>query len=110
MKRNHRIWPFNTHSYFLIEWMVAQLIFHVGGSSTNRAMVIMREFYAFLIQYSLDERNILLRCCRLFFQFIVDCYATIEAWWLLYIKNHQSTLRVELNSDLQDAITARKNC
>ena len=81
----------------------------VGGSSSNRVMVTMREFYAFLIQYRLDEGNILLRCGRLFLQFIVDCYAAIEAWRLLYIKNHQSTLRAELYSGLQDAITAGEN-
>jgi len=71
-------------------------------------MATIREFYAFLIQYRLDEGNILLRCGRLFLQFIVDCYATIEAWRLLYIKNHQR-LRVELCSGLQDANTAGEN-
>ena len=35
----------------------------------------------------------------------MDCYAAIEAWRLLYIKNHHSTLRAELYSGLQDAIT-----
>jgi len=39
----------------------------------------------------------------------VDCYAAIEAWRLLYIKNHQSTLRAELYNGLQDAITASEN-
>ena len=39
----------------------------------------------------------------------MDCYAAIEAWRLLYIKNHHSTLRAELYSGLQDAIAAGKN-
>ena len=69
----------------------------------------MREFYVFLILFRDDEGNILLRCGRLFLQFIVDCYAVIEAWRLLYIKTHQSTLRAELYSSLQDAITAGEN-
>ena len=39
----------------------------------------------------------------------MDCYAGIEAWRLLYINNHQSTLRAELYSGWQDAITADEN-
>jgi len=69
----------------------------------------MREFYAFLIQFRVDEGNILLQCSRLFLQFIIDCYATIEAWRLLYIKKHQSTLHAKLYNGLQDAITVGEN-
>jgi len=47
----------------------------VGGLSTNRTMVAVKEFYAFLIQFRPDEGNILLGYGRLFLQFIVDFYA-----------------------------------
>jgi len=50
-------------------------------------MVTTRELYAFLIHYRPDEGNIPLRCDILFLQFIVNCYATIEAYKLLYMKN-----------------------
>jgi len=81
----------------------------VEGSSSSRGHVTMREFVAFLIQYRPNEGNILLRCGRLFLQFVVDCYATIEAWRLRYFRDHQGTLRAELYSGLQDAVTAGEN-
>ena len=69
----------------------------------------MREFYTFLIHYRPEEGSILLQCGGLFLQFIIDHYPLSEAWRLLYIKNHQSTLWAELSSALQDANTADEN-
>ena len=65
------------------------------------ANVTMREFIAFLIQYRHDEGNMLLRCGRLFRQFVVDCYAAIKAWRSRFFRDHQSTLRAELYSGLK---------
>jgi len=81
----------------------------VEGSSNNLTNVTMREFIAFLIQYRHDEGNMLLRCGRLFRQFVVDCYAAIKAWRLRFFRDHQSTLRAELYGGLQDAVTAGEN-
>ena len=53
------------------------------------------------------EWTILLCCDSLFLQFIVDCYATMEAWRLNYVKHHQGALRAY--DGLQDAIIAREN-
>jgi len=51
----------------------------VEGSSNSQKHVTMREFVAFLIHCRPGKGNILLRCGRLFPQFVVNCYAAIEA-------------------------------
>ncbi|XP_039138709.1 uncharacterized protein LOC120276027 [Dioscorea cayenensis subsp. rotundata] len=72
-------------------------------SKLSRKCLTMREYYAYLIQQRNIEDNTLLRGGRLFQQFIVDCYATIEDTRLRYIREHQTSLRTEMYKTVRDA-------
>ena len=64
------------------------------SSSNRREGVTLLQYYAFRIQFRVDEVNILLRGGRLFLQFVVDCYTIIEHEHLRYIRDHQNMLRI----------------
>ncbi|XP_070555418.1 uncharacterized protein [Ptychodera flava] len=63
------------------------------------------QFYAYHLMKR-DNFNVLLRCGRLFHQYVVDQYAKIEQERLNYFKCHQTELRAELYQGLSDAIAA----
>ncbi|XP_077223478.1 uncharacterized protein LOC143857091 [Tasmannia lanceolata] len=71
---------------------------------TKRLCVTMREYYAFRIQQRQNESESLIRGGRLFQQFLVDAYTTIEEDRLRWIRNHQPRLRAELYKGLRDAV------
>ena len=64
----------------------------------------MRSFYAFQLQQRLHEENTLFRAWRLFQQYIVDSYASIEENRLDYVKQNQNNLWSEIYKSIQDTI------
>ena len=72
-------------------------------SDTND-FVTMREYYAFRLQECNGEGHTLISGGRLFQQFDVDDYTCIEAIRLMWMKNNQEKLRIELYNGLKDAI------
>ncbi|KAF8100750.1 hypothetical protein N665_0218s0088 [Sinapis alba] len=67
--------------------------------------LLMRQFFAFRLQERFNESHCLLHGRRLFQQFIVDAFTTIESNRLRYLKFNQSSLR----SDSFDSIKESKN-
>ncbi|XP_023906976.1 uncharacterized protein LOC112018681 [Quercus suber] len=64
----------------------------------------MREYYAFRLQKRDGEGHTLISGGRLFQQFDVDAYTCIEAIRLMWVKNNQEKLRIDLNNGLKDAV------
>jgi len=69
----------------------------VTSTSNNRKRnrLTIREWFYFRIQSRQLEAQTLLRCRRLFQQFVVDGYTMIEYERLSFIRNNQSKHRVE---------------
>ena len=65
----------------------------------------MRQFFAFRMQERPNESHVLLYSRRLFQQFILDAYTTIESNRLRYLKLNQTCLR----SDCYDSIKESEN-
>ncbi|XP_050279142.1 uncharacterized protein LOC126720581 [Quercus robur] len=72
-------------------------------SDTND-FVTMREYYAFRLQERDGEGHTLISGGRLFQQFDVDAYTCIEAIRVMWVKNNQEKLRIELYNGLKDAV------
>lgn len=101
-----------THQYY--DPLHYVLIFPYGDSGwtpgikhrgEDTAQTSAMNFYA----YHLMQRqnfNLLLKCGRLFHQYIVDQYAKIEQERLNYCLYHQSELRAELYQGLSDSVHA----
>lgn len=66
-------------------------------------------FYAYRLMLRPNESNYIMKCRRLFHQYIVDAYATIESERLNFIRHHQAQLRSEQYIHLCDAINADEN-
>lgn len=65
-----------------------------------------RAYYAFRIFTRPDDFNTLQRGCRLWQQYLVDAWATIEQSRLQWVTDHQDELRADLYKGLADAIAA----
>uniref|UniRef100_A0A0D2ZZZ6 Helitron helicase-like domain-containing protein n=2 Tax=Brassica TaxID=3705 RepID=A0A0D2ZZZ6_BRAOL len=65
----------------------------------------MRQFFAYRLHERKNESGHLLHARRLFQQFLVDAYTTIESNRLRYLKLNQSSLR----SDSFDSIKESEN-
>ena len=76
-----------------------------GNNKTKRGYVSMKEYYAYLIHSRNNQANTLHRGGRLFQQFLVDAYASVEEQRLKWNRHNQDTLRVDLYHNLQDAVT-----
>jgi len=76
------------------------------GSSNHCEGVTLLQYYAFRIQFRVNEVNILLRGGRLCLQFVVDYYTVVEHECLRYIWDHQNVLHIELYAGLENAFTA----
>lgn len=74
-----------------------------GKRKTNRGFLTMREYYCYVIQYRDNEGTTLLRGGRLYQQFLVDAYTTIEEHRLRWTRANQTDLRVDLYHNLYDA-------
>ncbi|XP_074336458.1 uncharacterized protein LOC141673604 [Apium graveolens] len=71
----------------------------------HRTTVTMREYYAYKLMISPDERMNLHVGGRLWQQFIVDAFAAVEQYRLDWIRNHQSTIRSDLYRSIRDSLT-----
>jgi len=71
----------------------------------KRKKISMREFYCYQLQERRTQGNTLFRGGRLFQQYIVDAYASVEEDRLDYIRKNQKNLRSEIYQGIQDAIT-----
>ncbi|CDY39478.1 BnaC03g60880D [Brassica napus] len=67
--------------------------------------ISMRQFFAFRLHERKNEAHTILNSGRLFQQFVVDAYTTIESNRLRYLRTHQTTLR----SDSYDSIKQSEN-
>nr|XP_043611849.1 uncharacterized protein LOC122583518 [Erigeron canadensis] len=71
----------------------------------NRSLT-MNMFYKFQIHERAGRYTHLLRAGRLFQQYLVDCYVSIEHGRLDYFRNNQNNLRSEFLQGLYDALSA----
>jgi len=71
----------------------------------KKATISMRQFFAYRLHERKNESGHLLHARRLFQQFLVDAYTTIESNRLCYLKLNQSSLR----SDSFDSIKESEN-
>ena len=76
-----------------------------GRRKIRRNCMTMREYFAYMIQQRLNHRSTLLRGGRLFHQFLVDAFATVEGDRLEFIKSNQRQLRSELFQGVRDAVS-----
>ena len=75
------------------------------SNSRKRESITMREYYAYRLQQCFHEGKTLLLGRRLFQQFIVDAYTSIEEERLQWVRfNQKKNLRSELYYDLKDAV------
>ncbi|KAF8117428.1 hypothetical protein N665_0010s0005 [Sinapis alba] len=81
------------------------LIFIYATKKQKRQTISMRQFFAFRLHERKNESHILLNSRRLFQQFLVDGYTTIESNRLRYLKFNQASLR----SDSFDSIQQSEN-
>ncbi|GJX82815.1 DNA helicase PIF1, ATP-dependent [Tanacetum coccineum] len=72
---------------------------------TSRDYIIMKEYYAYVIQYRKEQGTTLLRGGRIYQQYLVDAYTTIEEQRLSWTRNNQDTLRVDLYHNVCDVVT-----
>lgn len=68
--------------------------------------ISMRQFFAFRIQDRENESNVLLKSRRLFQQFLVDAYTTIESNRLRYLKFNQTCLRSDSFDSIKESESA----
>ncbi|XP_054745485.1 uncharacterized protein LOC129249840 [Anastrepha obliqua] len=66
-------------------------------------------FYSYRLMVRPQEQNYILRCRKLYHQYIVDMYAKIETERLNFIRFNQAKLRSEQYIHLQDAIANDDN-
>ncbi|KAF8083899.1 hypothetical protein N665_0746s0001 [Sinapis alba] len=77
----------------------------VATKKLKKPNISMRQFFAYRLHEREHESHSLLHSRRLFQQFLVDAYTTIESNRLRYLKFNQSTLR----SDSYDSIKESEN-
>ncbi|XP_075645519.1 uncharacterized protein LOC142616582 [Castanea sativa] len=75
-----------------------------GIRSNTTDSVTMREYYAYRLQEREHEGHTLVNGGRLFQQFVVDAYTCIEEIRLMWVKENQDKLRIELYKGLKDAV------
>lgn len=76
-----------------------------ASKKLKKPNISMRQFFAFRLHERDNESHSLLHSRRLFQQFLVDAYTTIESNRLRYLKFNQTTLR----SDSYDSIKESEN-
>ncbi|CAN7091800.1 unnamed protein product, partial [Brassica rapa subsp. narinosa] len=74
----------------------------------KRKALSMRQWYAFRLQERENECHTLLHSRRLFQQFLVDGYTTIEANRLFYLRMNQKSLRSDSYDSIQQAENSGK--
>nr|XP_043613380.1 uncharacterized protein LOC122585314 [Erigeron canadensis] len=83
------------------------ILYHnnTGPTKTKWETVIMREFYSYRIHYRHNESTTILRGGRLYQQYLVDSYTTVEEERLRYTRTHQKELRADVYNNVCDAVT-----
>ncbi|XP_026451721.1 uncharacterized protein LOC113352060 [Papaver somniferum] len=76
------------------------------GFEKKRKNITMREYYAFRLQQRSNEGRTLIRGGRLFQQFVVDAYATIEQCRLKWVRCHQEEIRADVFQGIKEAVAA----
>lgn len=76
-----------------------------AGIETNKN-VSSEDYYAYHLMIRRGQDNIILRCCELCQQFMVDMYVEIESEQLQYLRYNQQKLRAEEYIHLRDAIVS----
>ncbi|RID65587.1 hypothetical protein BRARA_D00772 [Brassica rapa] len=74
----------------------------------KRQTISMRQWYAFRLQERENECHTLLHSKRLFQQFLVDSYTSIESNRLCYLRMNQKSLRSDTYDSIQQAGNAGK--
>ena len=72
----------------------------------KRQTISMRQFFAFRLHERKNESHTLLLSRRLFQQFLVDAYTTIESNRLRYLKFNQASLRSDSFDSLKESASA----
>ncbi|XP_036343195.1 uncharacterized protein LOC118752408 [Rhagoletis pomonella] len=85
-----------------------KLINPTNGQETNKTVSAMN-YYAYRIMIRGNQENHILKCRKLFHQYIVDMYAKIETERLNYIRFNQRKLRCDEYIHLRDAINNDTN-
>ncbi|PIA61360.1 hypothetical protein AQUCO_00300717v1, partial [Aquilegia coerulea] len=75
----------------------------VVARGRGRSTVSIREYYAFRIQQRENEGHTLIMVGRLFQQFLVDAYTSIEEERLRYVWKNHKLIRSDLYQGLRDA-------
>lgn len=71
--------------------------------------ISMREHYIYLIQTRSTESSTIVKSGRLFHQFIVDAYTSIESYRLQWVRSNQTTIRSDIYCNVRDAVTRGDN-
>uniref|UniRef100_A0A0D3CGW6 Helitron helicase-like domain-containing protein n=1 Tax=Brassica oleracea var. oleracea TaxID=109376 RepID=A0A0D3CGW6_BRAOL len=74
----------------------------------KKQTISMRQYYAFRLHERRNESHTLLYARRLFQQFVVDAFTTIESNRLRYLNFNQSTLRSDSYDSIKQSETAGK--
>jgi len=77
---------------------------HSRSKSRARIRISLREFIAFRIQQRSIEPGNIVNACRLFQQFLVDCYTMVKAQRLSFIRANQKLIRCNIVNGLQEAV------
>ncbi|GFY10703.1 helitron_like_N domain-containing protein [Trichonephila clavipes] len=75
------------------------------GAETNKN-VILKDYYAYRLMIRRGQDNVIVRCCELFQQYMVDMYVKIESERPRYLRCNQQKLRAEEYIHLRDAIVS----
>ncbi|XP_056849793.1 uncharacterized protein LOC108841698 [Raphanus sativus] len=76
-----------------------------ASEKLKKKNISMRQYFAFRLHERKNEAHTILDSRRLFQQFVVDAYTTIESNRLRYLRTHQTSLR----SDSYDSIKESEN-
>ncbi|XVF67234.1 hypothetical protein PTKIN_Ptkin10aG0104100 [Pterospermum kingtungense] len=71
---------------------------------TKRGCVTAREYYAFVIQQRLGQGLSLIKGGKLFHQYVVDAFTSVEGMCLDYVKRNQKKLRSDILQGVFDAL------
>ncbi|XVF80283.1 hypothetical protein PTKIN_Ptkin15bG0058200 [Pterospermum kingtungense] len=71
---------------------------------TKRGCVTAREYYAFVIQQRLGQGLSLIKGGKLFHQYVVDAFTSVEGMRLDYVKRNQKKLRSDILQGVFDAL------
>ncbi|CAN6841756.1 unnamed protein product [Brassica oleracea] len=75
------------------------------GTSKTRQFLTIRQYYAAQTQTRLNQGMTLVKGGRLLHQYVVDVFMAIEEDRLRWARNNQDVLRVELYSNVLDAVS-----